>query len=531
MTKAVRVLTWLLGLAALAGALSGCGSAKGEVSPTEIEFAAAKRGELVSSVSAVGSVRAGSEVGLSFDGTGRISQVLVEAGEVVEQGQALAQLDTANVDLQERSAGAALAVAQAQLDQLKAGPQAADVAAARGQVAAAQAALDQAIAQRDQLLAGATEAQIAAAQAAVQSATANYNEVKAGPTAEELALAKAALDKAEAALVQAQAAYDRVRGRPDVGALPESVALQNATIDVQQAQASYDALVEHPTAAELAAASATLAQAKAQLAQLEAGVEPQKRVAEAAVAAASAQRDIAQAQLDRLMAGASPSELAAAQARVEQAQVAVDSARLALDRAILEAPVPGTVARVDAEVGEYAGPQQPAVTLFGTGQFSIEADVDEADIGWIGIGQDVQITFDAFPGTAVAGKVVGIAPQANVDVGVVSYLVTIATDPTTLPLRAGMTANTEIVRDRRDGALLVPNQAIVLDPASGQKYVARKTATGVERVEITTGLTTDVYSEVLTGLEEDDQVVVSSSSARDQLQQIMESQFTGGGSP
>jgi hypothetical protein len=122
-------------------------------------------------------------------------------------------------------------------------------------VVAAQAALDQAITQRDQLLAGATEAQIAAAKAAVQSARASYDQVKAGPSANDLALAKATLDKAKASLAQAQAAYDRVKGRADVGALPESLALQNATIDAQQAQASYNALLEQPTARGLASAS------------------------------------------------------------------------------------------------------------------------------------------------------------------------------------------------------------------------------------------------------------------------------------
>jgi HlyD family secretion protein len=515
-------------LVVLAGMTSGCGSSQSSANSAQFEFAPVERGPLVSSVSAVGSVRAGSEVALSFDVTGRVSQILVQAGDKVEQGQALSQLDTADLDLQERSALTTLAIAEAQLDELTAGPQAADVAAAQGQVAAAQAALDQAIAQRDQLLAGATEAQIAAAKAAVQSARASYDQVKAGPSANDLALAKAALDKARASLAQAQAAYDRVRGQADVGALPESLALQNATIDVQQAQASYNALLEHPTPADLATASTQVAEAEAQLAQIEAGVEPQKRIADAAVAAAQAQRDIAQAQLDRLMASASASELAVAQARVEQADVAVDSARLALARAILRAPMQGTVARVDVEVGEYAGPQKPVVTLFGESQFTIEADVDEVDIGGISIGQEAQISFDAFPDRALTGRVVTIAPQASVDVGVVTYLVTIATDPTDLPLRAGMTANTNMVKDKREDTLLVPNQAIAVDPETGLKYVARKTPSGVERVEITTGLSTDLYSEVLSGLQEGDQVVVSSSSARQELQGVMGGSLFGG---
>jgi len=528
-----RRRTWLWHLLLIAlflVLLAGCASAGNDAGTAETEFAAVEQGSLIDSISTVGSVRAQSDVTLAFEVAGRVSQVLVVEGQQVKQGEALAQLDDANLRLQVRSAQAALAIAQAQLDQFEAGPQQAQIDAAEGQVAAAQAALDQAVAQRDQLLAGATEAQIKAARATLQSARASYNQVKAGPSADELALAKANLDKAKAALAQAQAAFDRVKGRADVGALPESLALESATIDLQLAQASYNALSGHPTAAELAAAAAQIAQAEAQLAQLEAGLEPQQRAAQAVVAAAQAQLDIAQAQLDILLAEAPASEITAAEARVEQAQVAVDSALLALDRAVLEAPLDGVVAYVGIEVGEYAGPQTPALTLLGESQFGMEADVDEADIGWIAIGQEVQLTFDAFPGEELTGRVVAIAPQASVDVGVVFYQVMIETGPTDLPLRAGMTANAEVVRDRRNGVLLVPNIAISVDPETGRKYVARKTPAGIERVEITTGLTNDFYSEVLSGLVAGDLVVVSSASSSGLLRDMMGGALLGGGS-
>ena len=459
----------------------------------------------------------------------RVHGLAVGEGQRVERGKLLAQLDQADLALQVRSAEAALSSAQAQLDALEEGSRPEEISAAEAQVAAAQAALDQAMAQRDQLQGGATEAEIAAAQATVKSARANYDRVRAGPSAEERAQAQAVLDSAKAALRQAQAAYDRVAGRQDVGMLSESLALENATIEMRRAQANYDALLSHPTAAELAAAQAQVAQAEAQLAQLRASVEPQLRVADAVVDAAQAQRDIAQAQLDLLQAGARKSEVAAAEAQVEQAQVAVDSARLALRRADLEAPLDGTVASITIDIGESVSPQMPAVTLVGDSQFTIEADVDEADIGWIEMGQEVKITFDAFPDDVLAGRVVSVAPLASIDLGIVSYRVTIESQETNLPLRAGMTANTEIVKEQREDVLLVPNLAIALDSATGQKYVDRQTATGIEKVEIETGLTTEVYSEVRSGLQEGDLVVISSLSDRDQFRELMDSTFSGGG--
>jgi HlyD family secretion protein len=511
-------------------AVGGCSSGGDDQAVEEQEYVTVERGSLASSIAAVGSVRAQNEVLLSFETAGRVSEVLVEAGEVVEQDQELARLNMADLELQVRNAEAALAVSRAQLAQLNAGPRLEEIAAAEGQVEAMQASLEQAIAQRDQLLAGATEAEIAAARAAVESAQANHAQVKAGPSAEEMAVAQAALDSAKAAMEQAQAAYDRVAGRQDVKMLPESLAMRNATIELERAQANYDALVNHPTEAELAAAAAQVAQSEAQLARLLAGQEPQVRVAEAAVSAAEAQRAIAQAQLELLLAGATQEQVAAAEAQVEQAQVAVDSARLAMERAILRAPIDGTLARVEVEVGESVGPQTPVMTLTGDSQFRIEADVDEADIGWMAIGQEVAIDFDAFPGQTLQGRVIAIAPLASVDVGVVSYRVTIESEATDLPLRGGMTANTEIVRDRRQDVLLVPNLAISIDPESGRKTVTRQTDAGIQRVEIATGLSTDLFSEVTAGLDDGDVVVITSASAREQFREMMGSSFMGGDS-
>ena len=267
MKTGLRGLIPIFVLVCLIFAVGGCGLGSDEQIMEEEEQVTVERGSLVSSIAAVGSVRARNEVLLSFDTSGRVSEVQVEAGEEVEADQVLAQLNVEDLELQVRNAEAALAVSRAQLDQLNAGPRPEEVVAAQAQVKAMQAALDQATAQRDQLLAGATEAEIASAQAAVKSARANYARVQAGPSAEEVAVAQAALDSAQAAMEQAQAAFDPVKDRPEVGMLPESLVLRNATIEMERAQANYDALMNHPTTAELAAAAAQAAQAEAQLAE------------------------------------------------------------------------------------------------------------------------------------------------------------------------------------------------------------------------------------------------------------------------
>jgi hypothetical protein len=93
-----------------------------------------------------------------------------------------------------------------------------------------------------------------------------------------------------------------------------------------------------------------------------------------------------------------------------------------------------------------------------------------------------------------------------------------------------MTATTEIVREQREDVLLVPNLAISIDPESGRKFVTRQAGADVQRVEITTGLSTDALSEVTAGLEEGDVLVISSLSAREQFREMMGSSFMGGDS-
>ena len=70
-----------------------------------------------------------------------------------------------------------------------------------------------------------------------------------------------------------------------------------------------------------------------------------------------------------------------------------------------------------------------------------DADVDEADVGWIEVGQEAQVTLDSFPGRSLTGQVVAVLPSATLDLGIVSYRVTIGIDRGDLSLRDGMTAN------------------------------------------------------------------------------------------
>ncbi|MCI0578757.1 MAG: HlyD family efflux transporter periplasmic adaptor subunit, partial [Chloroflexi bacterium] len=161
--------------------------------------------------------------------------------------------------------------------------------------------------------------------------------------------------------------------------------------------------------------------------------------------------------------------------------------------------------------GEQVAPGAPAVAVVNETGYHIEVNVDEIDIDRVAVGQEVDITLDALPDTTVTGVIADIAPTAiGGGAGVVTYLVTINIQAEEVPLRPGMTANASIVVDEVDGVLVVPNWAIRLDRETGQAFVNRLQAGGtIEEVVVETGLRNEQFSEVVSGLREGDQVVVT----------------------
>ncbi len=331
-----------------------------------------------------------------------------------------------------------------------------------------------------------SEYDLAAARAALESAQAAYQRLLASPTKQEIQVARTNLDQAEAALAQAQAAYDQVADRPDVAMLPQALQLQQATITYNAAQASFNLTQRKPSRAEMAAAKASIAQAEAALARLEEGL--------------------------------SAEDLLIAQLQVEQAQLRLDQARDLLAGATLTAPHDGTITVVGVKQGELSG-MQPAFVLTDLSRYHIDAMIDEIDIGRIAEGQPVTITLDALPGETLTGRIDQVAQTAQVDSGVVTYKVTISLAPTAAALRAGMTANADIVTERRDSVLLAPNRFIRVDRLTAKTFVDRLVGGQVQPIEIQIGLRDELSSEVLAGLEEGDLIVLIKGSSREELQQ------------
>lgn len=523
----------------------------------DAQVATAFIGDLTARASARGQLVPTQEATLALALAGRVASVQVRVGDQVQEGDLLVQLETAALARAVRSAEQTLAIQQANLVELERGASQEEILAAEAAVASAQAQLDALLeGPRDEEIAAA-EASLRAADAALWAVAEQRDQVESGPAAAEIAAAEAQLVQAELQHKLAREAHDatmtcvtiycvtiswnggsrEVCGRtPDEIGVPDDLPF-DLPVDISPVESREycPALgpVEEQARYNMEAAYKNLQAAQLTLDRLRAGADPnQLGAAQANVAGAAAQRDGAQAQLNLLQLGPTEANIAAAraqiaqveatlatltrgvseqalaiaEAQVEQARIALEEAQDNLARASLTAPFDGVVTAVLVSVGEYA--TGPAVELVDLGSLEVVLEVDEVDIGGVVVGQQATITLESWPDEELAGEVTSIAPKARAMTEIVTYEVRVIFDGGGLPVLAGMTANAELVTAERPEVLLVPNRAITANRETGTYTVNLVQADGVVAAEVTLGLRDSLYTEILSGLEEGDRVVV-----------------------
>ncbi len=227
-----------------------------------------------------------------------------------------------------------------------------------------------------------------------------------------------------------------------------------------------------------------------------------------------AEADTAQANVDSVKAA-----LEASQAAILQAKAQTERARLDLAHSIIHSPVTGTVISRNVDVGQAVASSFTAPTLFTIAEdlskMYVHANVDEADIGQLLVGQQATFSVDTFRGRRFQAVVHQIRNAAQTLSNVVTYDVVMAVDNADLQLRPGMTANVSIVSAGRQNVLGVPAGALRFRPAedaaiknpigSGSVYVISGEQT--RRVPVELGITDGTVTEV-TGIPEGQEVIL-----------------------
>jgi RND family efflux transporter MFP subunit len=248
--------------------------------------------------------------------------------------------------------------------------------------------------------------------------------------------------------------------------------------------------------------------------------ELQVEIAEAQVRAARAQYEIAQINLDEGGLGESEEVLEqrvdiaeasweTAKMNLKIAKLSLASAKLNLEKAVIVAPFDGLVTDITITEGKEisaATLATPAISLVDTSEIELRGFIDEIDVAMVQLGQEANILLDALPDEEINGRVTFISPIGTIRAGVVSYETTITLENPVAGLRDGMSATAEVIIERRDDVLFIPNRA--LRGTWENPTVLVLVDEQVEEREITLGLTDGINTEVLSGLEEGEKVVL-----------------------
>jgi HlyD family secretion protein len=271
------------------------------------------------------------------------------------------------------------------------------------------------------------------------------------------------------------------------------------------------------------------------------------------------QKISSQQDLDQAMASLHQGE-----ANVKIKQGALDKAKADLDHCTITSPIDGVVISRSVDVGQTVAASLQAPVIFQIAndltKMQIDSNVAEADVGVVQVGQDVDFTVDAFPTQTFHGKVVQVRNAPITVQNVVTYDTVIGVSNPDLKLKPGMTANVSIIIARKDNVLQIKNAALRYRPAEAVEAKAGSTTSqggsrppGAMRqsagrreqktsdrtvyvlsgsrptpVQIKTGISDGIVTEVAEGLKEGDLVVTAEMAAKSQPASTPANPFSGG---
>jgi HlyD family secretion protein len=425
---------------------------------SKVQTAPIGRSNLPITIAANGTVQPERSVNVSPKAAGILKQLLVKEGDAVKQGQVLAYMDDSNLKGELRQTQGNLAAADANLQRLRNGNRAEDIATVKAELA---------------------------------EQNANLQKLRNGNRLQELAEAQAKVKDSQYALRQANDDLQRNQTLYREGAISlQSLNTFRTTRDRAQAQVSQ---------AEQAASLMRSGTRPEELAQAEAVVKQKEEA------------------LSLSEAGARPEDIDEAKAQVTAAQGAMQIIQASLDDLVLRAPFTGIVSRKFADPGAFVTPttagsavssatSSSILSLASTNQ--VVAQVAEANIAQIRMGLATTILVDAYPGKPFTGQVTQIATQSNVTQNVTSFEVKTSVSDSQHLLKSGMNVNLEFKAGELNNVLIVPTAAIVQQTNAQGVFVAKDKGDPVF-VPIVVGITMNDKTEVKSGLTGNERVLLS----------------------
>lgn len=237
----------------------------------------------------------------------------------------------------------------------------------------------------------------------------------------------------------------------------------------------------------------------------------------------------------KLIAGPDSLDIQSQELSIAQRENSFLDAKSNLANYYIRAPFDGAIAKITNKKGDSISSGAVAATLLTKQKIAI-ITLNEVDIAKAKIGQKATLAFDAIDGLSLTGQVVEIDSVGTVTQGVVTYNVKIAFDTEDERVKSGMSVSTAIIIDAKQDVFLVPSSAVKQQDGALYVEVAPSTSlgasggadvsnsagsnssgvvlTGAPRNQtVETGLSNDIMTEIISGLNEGDNVVTRTITA------------------
>ncbi len=459
-------------------------------------YATVARGSITQSVAFSGMVQAARSTDLSFQAAGTVAQINVQVGQHVYAGEVLASLSGAAAAAALAQANANLAIQQANLASLKAGTRPEQLSIDETTLAQAKTALSNAI----------TSAYVTASEAVYTEA----DQVFLNPRTNNPLLSIQVPDSELALKLETERAAlePKLDQWQTEGTIMTASGAEAALMAVNSFLANLSqALAETP-----AGGSVTTAELAGYVAAVNAARTNTAAALSAVTSADTAEKSAAGA-LTLAQSGATTEQIAAQQAAVDAAQAAISLAQVAVANTKIIAPVSGVITVQNADLGQTVVPGTPLISMIADGAYQVKGYVSENEVVTVASGDAVNVTFDAYPGVTFPATVTTVDPAATTVNGVPSYGVTVTFLGKDERVKAGLTANMQIITATKANALTVPSSAVITNGSRQMVYVkdARGTAT---ETPVTTGIVSaSGTTEITSGLSAGQKVLTFGSSA------------------
>ncbi len=182
---------------------------------------------------------------------------------------------------------------------------------------------------------------------------------------------------------------------------------------------------------------------------------------------------------------------------------------LRLKKARIAAPFEGVVVKLHSEEGESVIPGKLLFTLHSAGPLLVRAPLDEVDMGRLALGLPVRVTFDAYRAEKFMGEVHEITPAASADQHnnrTVDIKIRVPGMPENV--KAGMSANIEVIVRAREDVLCLPTHLVRDDREGRGKFVYVAEGGRAVRRPVKAGLSNWEATEIVEGLGPSDAVIV-----------------------